>query len=133
VARDEQLMEAVCDVVIQYGVPVYGMAGTAHEEVAKRRGVEFVSEFYVDLGYRADGSLIIPRRPSATPPERAVMRARLALTEGVAEADTGERVPVRVESICVHSDTPNAVDVATAVRQELDAMTSDLTPSGRAR
>jgi 5-oxoprolinase (ATP-hydrolysing) subunit A len=140
VARDEPLMEAVCDVAIQYGVPVYGMAGTAHEKVADRRGVEFVSEFYVDLGYRADGSLIIPRRPSATPPELAVTRARRALEEGVAEADTGERVPVRVESICVHSDTPNAVDVATAVRQELtarrqelDGTTSDPTPSERAR
>jgi 5-oxoprolinase (ATP-hydrolysing) subunit A len=123
VARDEQLMDAVCDVAVQYEVPVYGMAGTAHEEVAKRRGVGFVSEFYVDLGYRADGSLIIPRRPSATPPEVAVARARRALADGVTEADTGERVPVRVESICVHSDTPNAVDVATAVRRELDART----------
>ena len=85
----------------------------------------------MDLGYRAEGSLIIPRRPSATPPEVAVSRARLALTEGVAEADTGERVPVRVESICVHSDTPNAVDVATAVRGELDATTSEPATSER--
>jgi 5-oxoprolinase (ATP-hydrolysing) subunit A len=132
-ARDEQLMDAVCDVAVQYGVPVYGMAGTAHEDVAKRRGVGFVSEFYVDLGYRADGSLIIPRRPHATPPELAVTRARRAVAEGVAEADTGELVPVRVESICVHSDTPNAVDVATAVRRELDAPTSEPIPSERAR
>src|SRR3954463_10779218 len=130
-ARDEQLMDAVCDVAVQYAVPVYGMAGTAQEEVAKRRGVGFGSEFYVALGYRADGSLIIPRRPQATPPELAVTRARLALTEGVTEADTGERVPVRVESVCVHSDTPNAVDVATAVRAELDSMTSDATSSER--
>src|ERR671929_1543763 len=121
VARDEQLMDAVCDVAVQYGVPVYGMAGTLHEAVAGRRGVDFVSEFYVDLGYRADGSLIILRRPSATPPEVGAARARLALSEGIAEADTGERVPVRVESICVHSDTPNAVDVASAVRRELDS------------
>jgi UPF0271 protein len=55
------------------------------------------------------------------------------LAEGVAEADTGERVPIRVESICVHSDTPNAVDVATAVRQELDSTTSDSDSSEGAR
>ncbi|MGR7025637.1 5-oxoprolinase subunit PxpA [Geodermatophilus sp. URMC 62] len=133
VARDEQLMDAVCDVAVQYGVPVYGMAGTAHETVAERRGVDFVSEFYVDLGYRADGSLIILRRPSATPPEVAAARARLALSEGVAEADTGERVPVRVQSICVHSDTPNAVDVATSVRQVLDSTTTGPTASERTR
>lgn len=122
VAQDEQLMDAVCDVAVQYGVPVFGMAGTAHERVAKQRGVPFVAEFYVDLGYRADGSLIIARRPRATPADMAVERARLALSEGVAVADTGERIPMRVDSICVHSDTPNAVEVATAVRQTIAAL-----------
>ena len=119
VARDEQLMDAVCDVAVLYGVPLYGMAGTAHERIAAKRGVAFVAEFYVDLGYRADGSLIIARRPHATPPEVAKERAQLALTEGVAIADTGERVPMRFDSICVHSDTPNALDVATAIHQVL--------------
>lgn len=117
VARDETLMDAVCDVAVQYGVPVYGMAGTAHERVAARRGVGFVAELYVDLGYRSDGALVIARRPHATPPELAARRARLALDEGVVEADTGERVQITFESICVHSDTPNAADVATAVRE----------------
>ncbi len=116
VGRDETLMDAVCDVAVQYEVPVYGLVGTAHERVAGRRGVPFVGEFFVDLGYRADGSLIIARRPHATPPELAERRARLALTEGEAETDTGTRIPVSFESICVHSDTPNAVEVATAVR-----------------
>lgn len=116
VARDEDLMDAVCDVAVQYGVPVFGMAGTAHERVAERRGVGFIAEFYVDLPYRADGSLVIARRPHATPVDDATERARLALTEGMAVAQTGERFPMRVDSICVHSDTPNAIDVADAVR-----------------
>ena len=122
VARDEALMDAVCDVALQYGVPVFGMAGTPHEAVAGRRGVPFVAELYVDLAYRADGSLVILRRPAPTPPERAAERARRALEEGVVVADTGERIPIRFESICVHSDLPGAVDVATAVRGVLDAV-----------
>ena len=121
VARDEELMDAVCDVALAYGVPVFGMAGTAHERVAERRGVPFLAEFYVDLEYAADGSLIIARRPHATPPERARERAELALREGVAIAVTGERVPMRLETICVHSDTPNAVEVARVIRDVVDA------------
>lgn len=121
VARDEDLMDAVCDVAVQYGVSVYGMSGTAHERVAQRRDVAFVSEFYVDLGYRADGSLIIARRPHATPVEVAAERARVALTDGVAVAETGERIPMKFDSICVHSDTPNAIDVARAVRQTIES------------
>ncbi|MBC7308753.1 MAG: LamB/YcsF family protein [Actinomycetales bacterium] len=120
VARDEELMEAVCDVAEQYEVGVFGMTGTAHERVASRRGLPFTSEFYVDLGYRADGSLIIARRPQATPVEIATERAKRALTEGVAIADTGERLPMTFTSICVHSDTPNATDVARAIRAVVD-------------
>lgn len=120
VARDETLMHAVCDVAEQYGVGVFGMVGTAHERVAQERGVPFVGEVYVDLGYRADGSLIIVRRPRATPVDLATERARLAVTEGAVIADTGERIPVQFDSICVHSDTPNATDVARAVRVVVD-------------
>lgn len=121
-ARDEDIMDAICDVAVQYEVPVFGMAGTAHERVADKRGVPFVAEFYVDLGYRADGSLIIARRPRATPVEEARARALKALTEGLATADTGEDFPMRVDSVCVHSDTPNAVEVTEAVRAVIDSV-----------
>ncbi len=120
VARDELLMGAVCDVAELYGVPLFGMAGTAHERVALERGLSFVAEFYVDLEYNAEGGLIIARRPHATRVERAVERTLLALAEGVAIADTGERIPMRFDSICVHSDTPGATEVATAIRQVID-------------
>jgi UPF0271 protein len=125
VARDELLMEAVCDVAEIYQVPVFGMAGTTHEVVATRRGVPFVGELYVDLAYRADGSLIIVRRPHATPPEVAAERALRGLAEGCVLADTGEAVSVRFDSICVHSDTPGAVAAAQAVRTVVDQFMAD--------
>ena len=124
VGRDEDLMDAVCDVAVMYGVPVYGMTGTAHERVTARRGVDFVGEYYVDLRYRPDGTLIIPRRPQATPPDVAAGRARLAMAEGVTETEDGSRIPVRFDSVCVHSDTPNAVDVASAVREVIGPKSS---------
>jgi len=125
VARDERLMDAVCDVAAQYAVPVYGLAGTEHERVSARRGVGFVAEFYVDLAYGADGRLLITRRPETPRPEVAAQRAHLALTRSIAVADTGEEVAVRFDSICVHSDNPRAVEVARAVR---DVLTSTSPP-----
>lgn len=119
VARDEELMNAICDVALDYDVSIFGMAGTTHERVTKSRGVRFVPEFYVDLEYRADGSLIIARRPHATPIEVATKRATLAVTEGVAIAENGDRIPMKFDSICVHSDTPGAVGVAGAIRKVL--------------
>ena len=115
-ARDETLMEAVCDVAEVYGVPVFGMAGTAHELVTSRRGVPFVSEVYVDLDYRSDGTLIIARRPQRTPLDKVEATTRRALESSTVLTESGELLPVIFASICVHSDTPNAIDVARVVR-----------------
>lgn len=121
-ARDADLAEAITRVAADYGVPVFGMAGTEHEKAARRLDVPFVAEFYVDLNYRADGSLIITRQPHTTAVDEARDRATRAITTGTAIAVTGEQFDVRVDSICVHSDTPNAVEVASAVRTALSAV-----------
>ncbi len=119
-ARSAEVMEAICDVAQLYGVALYGLAGTTHEDVALRRGVAFVPELYVDVDYRDDGGLIVRRRPHRTPVERARRAAREALEQGLVTTVGGNRLPVRFTSICVHSDTPNAVDVARALRTVLD-------------
>jgi UPF0271 protein len=115
-ARDERLMDAACDVAVQYGVPVFGLAGTAHERVAKRRGVSFVAEYYVDLDYTDDGMIVVNRSGSTRDLGEVAERASRALNEGSTISNTGNTVAVRAESFCVHSDLPNAVDVARTVR-----------------
>ncbi|WP_063057403.1 5-oxoprolinase subunit PxpA [Nocardia sienata] len=121
-SRDPELAEAVARVAAEYEVPIFGIAGTEHETAAGKIGVPFVAEFYVDLGYRADGTLIVARRPRATPVDEATKRAHRALGEGIATAVTGEEFPIRVDSICVHSDTPNAIEIAQAVRNVLSTL-----------
>ncbi|MEU4837491.1 5-oxoprolinase subunit PxpA [Nocardia testacea] len=121
-SRDPELAEAVALVAADYEVPIFGIAGTEHEAAADKIGVPFVAEFYVDLGYRADGTLIVARRPHATPVGEATERARRALGDGIATAVTGEEFPIRVDSICVHSDTPNAIEIAQAVRNVLSTL-----------
>ncbi len=115
-ARDEELMAGAVAVASDFGVPVFGIAGTAHQTVAERAGVPFVSELYVDLDYNPQGGLIILRQPHATDPAAAAERARRAIETGTILANDGTELPIEFGSICVHSDTPNAVEVATAVR-----------------
>jgi UPF0271 protein len=92
------------------------MGGTMHERVYTAEGLEFISEYYADLDYADDGSLIITREHHAVDPKRAAERALRAVREGVAESVNGSEVHVRADCICVHSDTPNAVAVAHAVK-----------------
>ena len=120
-ARDEELMLGAVKVARDYGVPVFGIAGTNHQTVAEREGVEFIGELYVDLDYNAQGGLIILRQPHATDPAAAAARTRRAIETGAILADDGTEIPMSFDSICVHSDTPNAVEGATAVRDALAA------------
>lgn len=120
-ARDEELMLGAVKVARDYGVPVYGLAGTAHQRVAEREGIEFVGELYVDLDYNDAGGLIILRQPHATDPAAAAERTRRALDTGTILSIDGTELAVNFGSICVHSDTANATEVATAVRAAVAA------------
>lgn len=118
-ARERHVAEAVADVALAFDLPVFGLAGTLHETVAAERGARFVAEFFADLDYDAAGRLIITRSHHAVEPEAAAARARRAVEAGVVASVGGGDVPVRAETVCVHSDTPNAVAVARAVRAAL--------------
>jgi UPF0271 protein len=115
-SRSEDIAEAVADVADVYKVPLLGMKGTLHQTVYERRGHTFVAEYYADLDYNADGSLIITREHDPKDPTDAATRCTRAVSEGKTRTVAGNDVPVGADSICVHSDTPNAVEIAQAVR-----------------
>ena len=115
-ARMEEIAEAVCDAADVFKVPLYGMKNTLHETVYTRRGHGFVAEFYADLGYDDDGGLIITREHEAVDPVEAAKRCLRAIEEGKTASVNGVDVAVGADCICVHSDTPNAIEVAKAVR-----------------
>jgi 5-oxoprolinase (ATP-hydrolysing) subunit A len=120
-AKDEATAHAIADAAAILGVPVLGMAGTLHETVYVGRGIAFLAEYYADLDYADDGSLLITREHTAYDPEQVFERVGRVLTEGLAVAQSGREIPMRADCICVHSDTPGAPELAQAVRRALDA------------
>jgi 5-oxoprolinase (ATP-hydrolysing) subunit A len=118
-SRDETLMTPVAEFAARNGLRVFGLTGTAHQTAADAAGAQFVGELYVDLNYRADGSLIIVRRPQQSDPQAAADRVRSAVRTGTITADDGTPLRVDFSSICIHSDVPNCVDVARAVATAL--------------
>jgi UPF0271 protein len=118
-ARMEHVAHAVCDAAAVFGVPLFGMAGTLHEKIYTQRGHKLIAEFYADLHYRGDGSLIITREHEAVDPLDAAERSLRAIREGKTRSVDGNDIPVGANAICIHSDTPNAVAVAKAVREAI--------------
>ncbi|WP_407186924.1 5-oxoprolinase subunit PxpA [Bradyrhizobium centrosematis] len=119
-ARDMALATAMAEAAKTFDLPLFGMAGTFHERAAKAVGAQFVAEFFADLSYGPAGELIIPRTQSAVDIEKAAARLERAVREGKVEAVDGTLLAVSFQTVCIHSDPPNARDVAAAMRHVLD-------------
>jgi len=115
-ARMEHVAHAVCDAADVFDVPLMGMVNTLHEKIYGERGRRMIAEFYADLDYGDDGALIITRVHDAKDPAEAAARSLRAVEEHKVRSVGGRDLPVRADTICVHSDTPNALDIAAAVR-----------------
>ena len=118
-ARDEKIAAAIADAVRPFGVPVLGMAFTAHETAYGKNGIELIPEFYADLDYDGDGNLILSRVHDAVDPAKAAARVLRVVREHVVATTSGRDIPVKAATVCVHSDTPAAVAIAAEVKQAL--------------
>lgn len=111
-ARQPEVAHAVCDAADVFAVPLFGLERTLHQTVYAERGHGFVSEFYADLDYADDGSLIITREHPPIDVGRAVERCRRAVVSGQVTSTGGRDLDVAPATICIHSDTPGIVEVA---------------------
>jgi len=115
-ARDEETANAICDAALVFKKPLLGMKGSLHEKVYRARGLEMIPEFYADLDYNDQGGVIITRVHDAKDPDEAAAKCLRAMKEGKVRTVGGLDASVGADTICVHSDTPNAQAIAAAVR-----------------
>ncbi len=109
-------------------LPVLGMAGSAFFDEPGRLGLRTVAEAFADRAYRPDGQLVSRREPGAVLRDPAAIADRVVtmVTSGWVTAIDGTQIAVSVESVCVHGDSPGAVQIATAVRDQLKAAGTDI-------
>ena len=122
-ARDPALADAIAGAVrdIDPGLAIYGLAGGELLRAAERAGLRAVAEVFADRGYRADGSLVPRSQPGALIDDtgEAVARTLRMVQEGVVQAVTGEAVPLRAQTVCLHGDGPHALAFARALHAAL--------------
>jgi len=102
-------------------LPVLGLSGSAFFAAAHELGLRTVPEAFADRAYRSDGQLVSRRLPNAVLHDVAEIADRVVsmVTAGRVAAADGSMIPITVESICVHGDSPGAVQIANAVRERL--------------
>ena len=128
-AEDAAYARAIVEAIAEVDPDVILLLrGDAVMEAARAAGVRFVGEGYVDLDYAADGSLVTARDRRPSDPRAIAAKAVRLVTEGRVRAVDGSDLALPVQSICVHGDRPNAVEVAKAVRLALANAGVDVVP-----
>ena len=123
IVRDPVQAAAVVEAVRRYdpALPLLTLPGSAAMRAAENAGIQAVAEGFADRAYTGEGRLVSRREPGAVlhDPEQVAARAVAMATEGRVETADGGEVAVEIRSLCVHGDTPGAVDLARAVRSAL--------------
>ena len=103
-------------------LPVLGLPGSVFLEEAEKAGLRTVTEAFADRAYTPEGTLV-PRTTDGSvlhDPAVVAERVRRLVADHTLEAVDGTALTVTAESVCVHGDTPAAVEMATAIRSLLD-------------
>jgi len=124
-AKDARLARAIAEAVQAYrrDLVLVGLAGSLQIGEARRIGLRAAGEAFADRRYLSDGSLM-PRSQAGSVLHDAAEAAEQALriaSDGSVIASDGSRVRVDAETLCLHGDTPGAVEIARAVRGRLEA------------
>ncbi|MEU8931196.1 5-oxoprolinase subunit PxpA [Streptomyces sp. NPDC048409] len=121
--HDEEQAAAVIDGVLlaSPSLPVLGLPGSRLLALAAKAGLPTVTEAFADRAYTDEGTLVPRGREGAvvSDPEAVVQRSVELARSGEVTAHSGARIVVRARSLCLHGDTPGAVELAHRVRTRL--------------
>jgi UPF0271 protein len=98
------------------------MAGTELERAGHELGLRMAREIYADRAYDDTGNLVSRKLPGAVlhDAEEAAARVAAMVREGAIISNSGKRIPVSIDTVCVHGDNPAAVAMAERVRDKLE-------------
>lgn len=125
-ASEDAALARVCyeaALKVQPDLVIMVLAATAMEQVVRDLGCAWAGEIFADRAYADDATLVDRREPGAVLHDPAVISGRILtmLREGAIIADSGKRIPCRIDTICLHGDTAGALSIARGLRRDLEA------------
>ena len=121
--QHEAQAAAVVEAVTFYDptLPVLGLPGSRWLALAGEAGLTTYAEAFADRGYTPEGTLVPRSKDGAvlTDADEVADRVLGMVADHQVTAVDGSRVDVEAASICLHGDTPGAVEMARAVRARL--------------
>lgn len=123
-ARDHSVADAVARAIASFDphLLLFALAGSELAKTGRTAGLTVIGEAFADRAYRSDGTLVPRTQPGAMIESPQHVRQQLrAILKGYVTSIDGQRVPLQADSLCVHMDSPQAVEFLQLIRQELDS------------
>ena len=123
--KDRALADAIAAAVraVDPELVVFALPGTELARAAEDAGLHVAREGFADRAYEADGSLTPRSRPGSViqSADEVIGRAVRMARDGVVRATNGSDIPMRVDTLCTHGDTPGSHELTRQLRAGLDA------------
>jgi UPF0271 protein len=124
--EDEKISEAIVEAIAGVDkdlifVALAGSKGERMTKIGEKVGLRVAYEAFPDRAYTSEGTLVSRRQPGAVinDPDVVAQRALMMAKEGKVVAINGTEIPFRPETLCVHGDTPGAVNLVKIIKQIL--------------
>ncbi len=135
-AIDNRIAEAIAEAIAEFNdkLILVGLANSKFIDAAEKYGLKMAREAFADRAYNPDGTLVPRSKAGAviTNPKEILERAIMMITEGKVRSIEGTIVELgEVDTICVHGDTPGAVEIAKKLFTELPKHGVEVAPMSR--
>ena len=136
---NETVARAVAEAIVSVNpnllyVALAGAKGEMVRRIGNEAGLKTVFEAFPDRAYTPEGNLVSRREPGAVikDPATVAQRALRMATKGVVIAIDGSSVKLEAQTLCVHGDTPSALDLVRNIRETLEAEGVSVQPMSKA-
>ena len=131
---DRELARAICEAVLEVDqdVALLALAGSDWIGIAEDMGLRVGREIFADRALNPDGTLVSRSTPGSVihDTNEVVERSLRMVRDGKAKAINGDVIDVQADSLCLHGDTPGAVEMARALKQALEDESIEIKPLG---
>ena len=136
-ARDTVIANSIAQAIKDFreDLVLYGLSGSKLIDEGKKLGLKTASEVFADRGYEDDGSLSPRSKEGAllTEEEEVVERVLRMVNNGVVRTTNGKEIPIKAETVCIHSDGKNALKLAKALYQALHNKSNYIIEQGQSK
>ncbi len=124
-AADKAIARAVAEAVgeVDDRMILVGLSGSAWIEAGEEVGLKVAREVFADRALNPDGTLVSRSQPGSVieDTEQVIAASLKMVLEQKATAIDGREIPIHADTICLHGDTPGAVELARKLRERMEA------------